>query len=190
MMKYLEFLEKSEFSSIDDLLDNFHKYAANSDLVNYIKCFALNSRFLGTDSSENWTIADFITFAAPFFERKQGWNYIPRSSSRVISIFEENNVASFDELLDSPSFKVKCRGSGMLIQKQGFWYICSYHLTFPVPNEIASSVCKNIQVFEESNKLKLIQRERDENASKFLAELDLEESEKSKAPSKTKSKKK
>ena len=48
--------------------------------------------------------------------------------------------ATFDELLDSESFGATSRGTGTLIFGSNCWFIASYHLSFPIPDDIAKTV--------------------------------------------------
>jgi hypothetical protein len=58
--------------------------------------------------------------------------------------------AWFDEILDSSSYGTS-RGTGVLIRTNEGWKISQYHLTFPIPNELARHVTDEIKAFEAGN---------------------------------------
>ncbi len=62
---------------------------------------------------------------------------------------------TFDEILTSISFPCTCRGSGSLVYnpEHSCWLIVLYHLTFPVPNDLASDICGRISVFKKKSDL-------------------------------------
>jgi hypothetical protein len=147
-------IRSSKNKTIEDLLDSFNKSASDGNLENYFGCFYNeNSRFLGTDEKENWTVSEFYDYSFKYFDGTPAWIYIPISGSRKIEIFPSNdkpNFATFDELLSSKSFNITCRGSGTLIFFSGYWYICAYHLSFPIPNEIAKNLTKSIADYSQA----------------------------------------
>ena len=138
----------SKHQTVDSLLDSWHKAAANSDLREFFGCFHNpNSRFLGTDASENWTAQEAYTVFKPHFEKSNSaWVYEPIRGTRRFDIIQIGNVAiaMFDELLISQSFKCRTRGNGTLILDKGFWYIGQYYLSFPIPNPLAKDMCNKI----------------------------------------------
>jgi hypothetical protein len=52
-------------------------------------------------------------------------------------------VVAFDEILECEGMKTQARGTGSLVwdQEQNKWLIFLYHLSIPVPNEVADRVC-------------------------------------------------
>ena len=78
----------------------------------------------------------------PYFSRGKGWTYI--SKLRHVQFSPQGDVAWFDEILDNKAFGV-CRGSGVLRKVGDSWLICQYHLTIPVPNDLAAKVVKIIR---------------------------------------------
>lgn len=189
---------KGIYESIDELLDSFHAAAACSDLARYFGCFSSSGSFLGTDSSENWTVREFYAFSEPYFMRStSAWTYIPIRGSRRIQYVPTHPTstsqalfASFDELLDSPSFLCTCRGSGSVLYNEELksWQIFSYHLTFPIPNDIAKKMCADIATFEKRIKMKHLDEEANKAAQQLLEELDLEETKKAAKTKKSKKK--
>lgn len=56
----------------------------------------------------------------------------------------DGRVAWFDELLDSASYG-ECRGTGVLEKIEGGWKIVQYHLTIPMPNDLAKDLVARIR---------------------------------------------
>jgi len=59
---------------------------------------------------------------------------------------------------------------------EGRWMICSYHLTFPIPNNICKRVCGVIQTFENQLKVDEENRRAELAAEQLLAEIESETS--------------
>jgi hypothetical protein len=123
--------EKAIKDSVNIVLDNWHKYAAQSDFDHYFGLLDKKAVFVGTDSTEVWTKKQFKEYAKPYFKKKKGWKFIP--TSRHIYIGENPDFVWFDELLDTRMGK--CRGSGVLININGQWRIFHYVLSLTVPND-------------------------------------------------------
>ncbi len=134
--------------SADKLLSLFHLSAANAKFSDYFACLTDDAIYLGTDATERWTVAAFKAFAKPHFDKGTGWNY--RKVERHIQVSPDGNHASFDELLDhippkGQSGYGRCRGTGVLRLVKGEWKIEQYHLTIPIPNDLAKVVAKMIR---------------------------------------------
>ena len=127
---------------ISEALDRFHQAASKADGAAYFDLFAPEGVFIGTDATERWTVEEFRHYAMPHFSKGKGWTYVPKA--RHIDVAPAGDVAWFDELLDNKSFGT-CRGSGVLRRIEGRWKISQYHLTIPVPNDLAASVVKMIR---------------------------------------------
>lgn len=184
---------KGQYQTVEAVLDSFHTAAATANLQTYFGCFHAQGRFLGTDATENWHVNEFYAFSKPYFQRStSAWTYTPIAGSRKITFFPTASsdaaaiqpflqtaagtnptvFAIFDELLDSESFKATSRGSGTLLYQPGQgWLVASYHLSFPIPNDIAKDLTKVIHTFEQSLKTK----QANKAAEELLAELALEE---------------
>jgi len=134
-----------EKNSINKLLNSFHQHAANAEAKPYFDLLSQESIFLGTDASERWTKEEFKAYVVPYFSKGQGWLYTP--TQRNISLLETEQVAFFDELLDSETYGI-CRGSGVLIKTLQGWKISQYNLSIPMPNGVAKALVKKIKVFE------------------------------------------
>jgi hypothetical protein len=123
-------------------LDAFHDAAARADEATYFDLLAPVSVFLGTDATERWDRDAFRTFAHPYFAKGQGWTFRPRD--RHVEFSHGGDVAWFDELLDSESYG-ECRGTGVLERIDGMWRIRQYHLTIPLPNDLAKELVARIR---------------------------------------------
>lgn len=124
------------------LLDRFHGAAAKAEFDTYFSTFTPDGVFLGTDATERWTFAQFKAYAKPHFDKGRGWTYT--KVERNINVSADGAHASFDELLDNKSLG-RCRGTGVLRKVDGQWRIEQYHLTIPVPNELADEFVKRIR---------------------------------------------
>jgi ketosteroid isomerase-like protein len=124
------------------LLDRFHSAAAKAEFDAYFSTFTPDGLFLGTDATERWTVAQFKAYAKPHFDKGRGWTYT--KVERNINVSADGAHASFDELLDNKSLG-RCRGTGVLRKIDGQWRIEQYHLTIPVPNELADEFVKRIR---------------------------------------------
>ena len=63
---------------------------------------------------------------------------------RMVSFSPDGKVAWFDELLDHAKYGV-CRGSGVVVWRDGRALIAQYNLSVPIPNERMMDVQKIIQ---------------------------------------------
>jgi len=139
-------------TSINSTLNNFHVAASRADFDGYFATWSDQSVFLGTDATERWEGKQFKDFAKPYFEKGQGWTYLPRD--RHISTSKDGNIAWFDELLDNDKYG-ECRGSGVLLrgtEGTGGWVIVQYNLSFPIPNDIAGDVTAKIKAAKAGRK--------------------------------------
>lgn len=137
------------------LLDKFHASAAIGDFDEYFACFHPNGRFLGTDKTENWVVPDFMVFSRPHFTLgTSAWTFVPIPESRKCDCYNGSHTtfATFDEHLQSASFGTTARGTGSAIWNEdtGKWLITQYHLSFPIPNDLAHDMCKKIGNYEKS----------------------------------------
>jgi len=130
------------------VLDAFHAAAARADETAYFGLLAPNAVFLGTDAGERWDKEAFRTFAHPHFAQGRGWAFKPRD--RHLDQSRGGDLVWFDELLDSESYG-ECRGTGVLErQADGAWRITQYHLTIPIPNDLAKDVVTRIRAAQAS----------------------------------------
>jgi ketosteroid isomerase-like protein len=132
----------AETTAIATVLDAFHAAAARADEEAYFALLAPNAVFLGTDATERWDKAAFRAFAHPYFAEGKGWTFTPRD--RHVDLSRDGRVAWFDELLDSATYG-ECRGTGVLEKVDGGWKIVQYHLTIPMPNDLAKELVARIR---------------------------------------------
>jgi len=126
--------------AVNETLNNWHKFAAESDFENYFDLMDKNAVFVGTDSTEVWSKKEFMKYAKPHFRDKKAWNFTP--TSRNIYFDKNPTYVWFDELLDT--WMGKCRGSGVLVNKNGKWLIKHYVLSLTIPNDKLGLVKKII----------------------------------------------
>ena len=120
---------------IKNLLDGFHDDAANARFDAYFSRFATEAYFLGTDSTERWSVEQFREYASAPFQAGTGWRYDVVERNVRIS----DDIAWFDEQLDNQKLG-RCRGTGVIIREAGEWKIAHYSLTMLIPNQIAEQV--------------------------------------------------
>ncbi len=128
----------SEKNSINLLLDNWHKAAAEANFDNYFNAMAEESIFIGTDATENWNKTEFKAFAKPYFDKGRAWSFT--ALERNIYFSKDGKIAWFDELLNT-QMKI-CRGSGTLEKSNNKWKIKHYVLSMTIPNDNTTEVIK------------------------------------------------
>ena len=134
-------------TAINSTLDQLHDAASKADGGRYFKLFTDDAVYLGTDAAERWSIKQFRAFAEPYFAKGTGWTYKPRERHVIVADIPCHCVAWFDELLDSENYGTS-RGTGVLVLKHGSWKISLYALTFPIPNDLAKGMTREIKAFE------------------------------------------
>ena len=133
--------QSAKVKSIGEVLDKFHEAAATGDWVTYFDLMSDDAVFIGTDASERWTKPVFQVYARD----TTGWVYSPKT--RNINLTPSGVSAWFDEILISKNYGTS-RGTGILIHSDAGWKISQYHLTFPIPNALASQITDEIRRFE------------------------------------------
>ena len=128
-------------------IDALHAAASRADGAAYFALFTPDARFIGTDASERWSLAEFRAYAEPYFARGRGWTYTPVERTVTLAPVLCLCVAWFDEVLDSESYGVT-RGSGVLRKTRDGWKIEQYVLSFAVPNARADAVVEAIRGVE------------------------------------------
>ena len=118
------------------VLDLLNQYSSDADWDKYFALYRKDGIFIGTDASERWGMAEFEHYSRP----TKGWRY----DLTERHLIQHGDVILFDELLNSPAYGVS-RGTGTLIKTDGNWKIAQYHLSFPIPNEIAKSITAEIK---------------------------------------------
>ncbi len=134
--------EEAQVATIEAVLDDFHAAASEADEERYFSHFAAAGVFFGTDATERWTRDEFRGYAHPHFSQGKGWTYHPRD--RHVAVSAGGDVAWFDELLDNAKYG-ECRGTGVLQRIDGQWKIEQYHLTIPMPNDLAADFVARIR---------------------------------------------
>jgi len=143
MGTYIHADDKQDVSTV---LNSYHSAAAEADWNTYFSLTSDDFVFLGTDVNERWDKPSFKGFAS----QTKGWIYHLRD--RNINFTPDGNSAWFDEVLDSLNYGTS-RGTGVLIRTNNGWKISQYHLTFPIPNDLAAEFTQQIQTFEAKQKL-------------------------------------
>ena len=131
-----------EVAKIEAVLDDFHAAASDADEERYFGHMAENGVFLGTDATEHWTKEQFRGYAHPHFSKGNGWTYRP--VSRHVYVAADGATAWFDELLDNAKYG-ETRGTGVLQRYGEAWKIEQYHLTIPMPNDLANELVTRIR---------------------------------------------
>ena len=134
-----------QLTDVDTVIDNIHQYASEARFDDYFALYDNDAIFIGTDASETWTLDEFKAYAKPVFSRGVGWTYT--SKERHIYFSPNQDVAWFDELLDNASLGLT-RGTGVLVNKDSGWKVTQYHLTIPIPNDIADDVARQIKAYQ------------------------------------------
>lgn len=127
---------------VSKVLDDLHLAAAKADGEVYFNLFHPDAIYIGTDASETWTLEQFKSFAKPYFDQGKGWLYTP--TERKITLSERGNTAWFVELLWNEKYG-QSRGTGVLVKEANGWKVAQYHLTFPIPNELAKEITQQIK---------------------------------------------
>jgi hypothetical protein len=131
-------------AAVSAVLDALHHNASVADEESYFALFAPEAVFLGTDATERWSVDEFRAYAHARFEQGQGWTYILRDGTRNIDFDPTGTVAWFDEILDNANYG-ETRGTGAMRWVDGAWRITQYHLTIPVPNDLARALVEMIR---------------------------------------------
>ena len=124
--------------AINQVLDAWHKAAANAQFDTYFGLMTPDAIFIGTDATENWDVPAFKKYAKPHFDKGKAWAFT--ALERHVFVDSSGKMAWFDELLDT-QMKI-CRGSGVLVKVGKDWKIKHYVLSMTIPNENVSEVIK------------------------------------------------
>ena len=131
---------------IASMLDSFNAAAARADYTGYFNFFSSDAIFIGTDATERWNKQQFMVWAKKYFDRGRAWNF--KSIDRHIYISDNKNLGWFDELLNT-QMKI-CRGSGVVVKKDGVWKIQQYVLSITMPNDQIDGAIKLKAPMEDS----------------------------------------
>ncbi|WP_205859084.1 nuclear transport factor 2 family protein [Pleionea sediminis] len=141
--------ENNEKDRVNQVLDAMHQAASSADGEAYFNFFSEDATYIGTDIGETWTISQFKEFAMPYFSKGKGWTYRP--VRRQLAFSQSGDVVWFVEILLNDKYG-KSRGTGVLERHENSWKIVQYHLTFPLPNELAVKITQEIKQFEMDEK--------------------------------------
>lgn len=125
------FQSQTDTAPLDEVLNNWHKAAAEANLDAYFSVVTDDFVFLGTDPSERWDKEAFKTFCKPYFETGKGWDF--KSTERNWVFSKNGKIAWFDEKLDT--WMEECRGSGVMVREGKKWKLAYYNLTVLIENE-------------------------------------------------------
>ena len=115
-------------------LEDFHVAASKADTPRYFSHFSPDAIYMGTDATERWTVGEFREFVEPYFSKGTGWTYVSRERNTFVA--PDGQTAWFDEILDNESYGLT-RGTGAFVRTDAGWKLTQYHLTIPVPNDLA-----------------------------------------------------
>jgi hypothetical protein len=118
------------------MLDSFNLAAAKADFKAYFNFYTDDAIFTGTDATERWDKAAFMTWAKPIFDKGRAWGF--KALERNIYFDKTGSIAWFDELLNT-QMKI-CRGSGVLVKEGDSWKLKQYILSTTIPNDQIDSV--------------------------------------------------
>ena len=128
-------------SAVAKTLDTLHAAAAAANWETYFNQYTADAIFIGTDAGERWDMPTFKSFAS----NTKGWDY--KLQNRHIILGQHGNTAWFDEITHNAKYGTS-RGTGVLIRSKSGWKVTQYHLTFPIPNDLAKGITEQIQSFE------------------------------------------
>ncbi len=138
--------QTKETATINTLLDNWHKAAAEAKFNEYFNVLSEESIYIGTDATENWNKTQFMAFAKPYFDKGKAWSFT--ALERHVYFDKSGKIAWFDELLNT-QMKI-CRGSGILIKEGKTWKIKHYVLSMTIPNDNTNEVIKTKAPIEDA----------------------------------------
>lgn len=131
-------------AQIGRVLDRLNAASTAADGPAYFSLFTPEARFVGTDASEHWTLAQFRAFAEPYFSQGKGWSYPATERTITVAPIDCRCVAWFEEKLTNSSYG-ETRGSGVLRLTDDGWKIEQYVLSFSIPNDRAEAVVAAIK---------------------------------------------
>jgi len=126
------------------VLDALNAASSSANEEAYFGLFTPQARFVGTDASEHWTLAEFRAFARPYFARGRAWSYPATERTITVADIPCRCIAWFEEKLVNDAYG-ETRGSGVMRLTDDGWKIEQYVLSFAVPNDRASAVVDAIR---------------------------------------------
>lgn len=126
-------------AQVAEVLDRLNQASSTADETTYFSLFTPDARYVGTDATEHWTMAQFRAFAEPWFKRDSAWSFPATSRTITIAPIDCRCIAWFEEKLNSAAYG-ETRGSGVMRLTDDGWKIEQYVLSLPVPNDKADAV--------------------------------------------------
>ncbi len=123
---------------LDQLMDAWHKAAAEGDEEVFFDSMGDEAIYIGTDATERWRKKEFEAWSKKYFDRDSAWDFTP--IERAIYFSKNKEVAWFNETLNT--WMGVCRGSGVIEKVDGVWKLQHYHLAMTIPNEKVEAVLK------------------------------------------------
>ena len=136
-----------EIIAINNLVDRWHKAAADADFDTFFNCMDEDAYYIGTDESEKWSTKEFKAFCKPYFDKGSAWDF--KSFDRAVYLTDEKNYAWFDEKLNT--WMGVCRSSGVLIKTLNGWKIKHYQLSMTVPNDLTRDFIQMVEQYKAKN---------------------------------------
>ncbi len=133
---------------INTFLDAWHLAATEANAAVFFGSMADEAVYIGTDATERWTKAEFMTFAKPYFDRGKAWDF--KAYDRDLHLTSDGKIVWFSELLST--WMGICRGSGILRKTANGWKLEQYHLSVTVPNDIIKDFISLVNVYQEKQK--------------------------------------
>jgi len=130
---------------ISAVLDDFHAAASEADSDRYFGHFTSDAVLIGTDATERWSLEEFRPHLKPILDQGRGWTYT--MTSRHVFCSKDQRTAWFDEMTQNEKLG-ECRGTGVLVWEESVWKIAQYHLTIPIPNDLAHEFVTKIREFQ------------------------------------------
>lgn len=131
-------------AQVAEVLDRLNQASSTADEATYFSLFTPDARYVGTDATEHWTMAQFRAFAEPWFKRDSAWSFPATSRTITIAPIDCRCIAWFEEKLNSAAYG-ETRGSGVMRLTDDGWKIEQYVLSMPIPNDKARAVVDLIQ---------------------------------------------
>lgn len=131
------------------VLDRLNAASTAADGPAYFALFTPEARFVGTDATEQWSMAQFRAYVEPYFARGRGWSYPAVGRTITIAPIACRCIAWFEEDLTNESYG-RTRGSGVMRLTDDGWKIEQYVLSIAIPNAVAAPIAEIIQALEDA----------------------------------------
>jgi ketosteroid isomerase-like protein len=133
--------------AINTTINQWHTAAKEANFDQYFGLMTTDAVFVGSDASEVWSYDEFKSFSKPYFDAGKAWTFTP--IERHVYISDNQQMAWFDETLNSTHMGV-CRGSGVLEKQEGnTWKIKHYVLSLAIPNDHVTEIVKLKKILDQ-----------------------------------------